>query len=517
MRVTDLDATYTIDVTHEIPSEHVAVDLRWHRVDVEGELRVKIDGQIVGAHYNIGQSIALEWRGDIVGRRGYTIDGPDNINDPDAPPTLEPGSHDIELEVRGFSTSSATYEPAGDWNIDIFAVYDDRYPPTLPNSTDSNNVLPVSDVYPASHPVRFVRERPFGAVKAASLSTTWTDGDVSGSQSIAVSNDRGQNWSEQSNATALDVTFDEFGPAIEFRTTISALSSGGLSRTDTQALEAATLSVDTSGSPIVETKTFRDPLLLVLQSLADRGDVLFEVRVIDGEVGLVVTYPGQRTADVDPELIDYRVTKKPMEQITGLRISGRSESISREEFTAQNDGVLLEHDSIKEGSETVRDPSTGDVLERGEGADYQMAYDLGEIRRTPGSQDMTSGETYTIDYSWQPSARISQPTDGGELLRTRARNIPELVSEQECREAAHFLLRQLEDIPWEATVEISDAVGWSLADAIDPDELPGSGPYRVRSLDESPESVTAELGRGTTVGEAVDELRGRLSSTEREV
>ncbi|WP_145973522.1 MULTISPECIES: hypothetical protein [unclassified Natrinema] len=332
-----------------------------------------------------------------------------------------------------------------------------------------------------------------------------------------MSNDRGQNWSEQSNATALDVTFDEFGPAIEFRTTISALSSGGLSRTDTQALEAATLSVDTSGSPIVETKTFRDPLLLVLQSLADRGDVLFEVRVIDGEVGLVVTYPGQRTADVDPELIDYRVTKKPMEQITGLRISGRSESISREEFTAQNDGVLLEHDSIKEGSETVRDPSTGDVLERGEGADYQMAYDLGEIRRTPGSQDMTSGETYTIDYSWQPSARISQPTDGGELLRTRARNIPELVSEQECREAAHFLLRQLEDIPWEATVEISDAVGWSLADAIDPDELPGSGPYRVRSLDESPESVTAELGRGTTVGEAVDELRGRLSSTEREV
>ncbi|ELY86834.1 hypothetical protein [Natrinema altunense] len=33
----------------------------------------------------------------------------------------------------------------------------------------------------------------------------------------------------------------------------------------------------------------------------------------------------------------------------------------------------------------------------------------------------------------------------------------------------------------------------------------------------SSESVSAELGRGSTVGEAVDELRGRLSGAEREV
>ncbi|WP_395166364.1 hypothetical protein [Natrinema pallidum] len=508
-----------ITVTHEIPSEHIGIQVRRHLADFQGELHVEIDGQIVGAYYaSTEYSEDLQWV-DMVGGQGWNVDSDDSLSEPDDPPTLEPGTHTIRISVEAFEGTAEYNTPEGNCNIDYFALFDDRHPPDFPTSTDANNALSGPQTYPESITATFSREEPFGAVEAATLTTTWADGDVSKSQALALSNDRGGTWTEQSNTSSIDVLFEQLGPSIEFEATLSRLDSGSTSTPTTgdatQSLESATLSVDTSGSPIVESRVFRDSLLEVCKSLADRGDVLFEVQVIDGEIGFVLTYPGQRSADVSPELIDYSVSKKPMERVNGLRISGRTETISREEFTAQNDGYSLEHDSIKEGSETVRDPETNEILERGSDADYQMAYGIGEIRRATGSEDMVSGETYVIDYSWQPSAEIVR--SGEDELRRRARNIPELVSEQECREAVHYLLRELEQIPWEASIEISNAVGWSLVDAIDPDELPGDGPYRVRSLDETPESVTAELGRGSTVDEAVQELRGRLSSTEREV
>jgi len=504
---------WQFELNHEIPAENLAIDIRRHLVDPGGEMAILIDDTLVGipeTRSGTGSGEPLEWISDVIGSNGYS-------GTPEEPPTLEPGTHTLEIDIRDYTAAGETFSVAGDWNIDAVALYDDRYPPTLPSATNADSILEVESIYPASETARFTREEPFGAVTAANLSTTWTNGDVSANQAIALSNDRGDSWTEGTNTASLDVTFDEFGPSIEFRATISALSSGGLARTATQALEAATVTVDTSGSPIVEGKVLRGPLVEVLQQLANRGDVLFEVQTFDsGDPGVVWAYPGQRTADVEPDLIDYSVSKKPMERITTLRIAGRSEMVTNEPFTADTAGTILTHDSIKEGSETIRDPDTGDVLERGDDADYTMTYAIGEVRMVVGGA-MTEGNTYEIDYEWQPSATIARPTPDGELLRKRSRAIPELTSEQECEEAANFLLRELEPTPWDATVTISDAVGWQLIAAVDPDQLPGSGPYRVRSIDETPETATLELGRGKTVGEAVQELRGRLSSTEREV
>jgi len=516
-------AQFTFAPTHDIPAEHVGVRIRRHVQDATGEPVVDIDSQdidervIGGEQLGFGGAVSepLEWIQPL-GARLFNV-GPSGTSDEaPAPPRLEAGTtYTLDVEVSSATFNGTTYTPSGAVDIDYIAVYDQRFEPSFPSSTDSNSSLPGPEPYPESVVAEFEPEASLrGAIAAALLESTWRDGRVG---RVALSNDGGETWSPWQATTALDYDFEDLGPSVQFRVELSRYDTGSAATPTTgdgtQGLQSATLSVDTSGSPTVSAKTVRGPLRDVLRRLADRGDVLFEVQVQDGELEVVVTYPGQRSSGADlADRVDYRVRKQPTERVDILAVFGRRATVNSEEFTAQT-SVDLSQQSIIEGSERVVDPSANTTFERGEDKDYTMAYGIGELQVVSGS-DITDGQEYEISYDWQPSFTTGQTP----LERKRQVHIPELVSIAECRDASYWLLQELATEPWEATVEIPRReIGFSLADELDPARLPGTGSYRVRQLEISPESVTLELGRGTTVSEAVDELRSRLTTVERSV
>ncbi|SEW10107.1 hypothetical protein [Natrinema salifodinae] len=70
-----------------------------------------------------------------------------------------------------------------------------------------------------------------------------------------------------------------------------------------------------------------------------------------------------------------------------------------------------------------------------------------------------------------------------------------------------FLVKEIIDA--EITVPTDD-VGWSLVDVIDPDRLPGKGPWQVQSVSYGDREMTVKLGNGQSAEDLIEQMNDRV-------
>jgi len=168
-----------------------------------------------------------------------------------------------------------------------------------------------------------------------------------------------------------------------------------------------------------------------------------------------------------------------------------------------------------DGTITDVDLQVAETFERG--VDYEIKHSTEQAR--PEIKLLSDGaiafdDDLRIDADVKPRGEFVDPqTDPSDPdLNSRTVDIPGLASLQMCNQVALYLVEETDDAIREAEVTIpTDALEWSVIDAIDPDRLPGDGPYQMRSLEVGPAEAQLRLASRESVGEIIDQIRQATS------
>jgi hypothetical protein len=277
-------------------------DFNWaDRIETDGpdppDVNMYVDGSVVGK-YRDHADFGLVWR------QGRTGDFDEHF-----PIELPPGKHTARIE--------AVAGGADFHRVDIISPHDYRYNYTFTDPPDEPETKPeavelVFDDIPAPQ-----------AVTGGRAETTWSA--TNSNQEIALSNDQGATYGVSGTNTQTiegDFTSPEFGPTLTFRATLSR---------GTQ-LQDVTLKADLESMPLAVNKSFSGSLMKILQTLADTGNFLFEVRADGGTLSVEWTRPGQRTSDADPDVSDFEFSRSKEDIVNKAIVFGQSQQRRGELF-----------------------------------------------------------------------------------------------------------------------------------------------------------------------------------------
>lgn len=426
---------------------------------------------------------------------------------------ISAGSHTLRVEV-GFVGSSPppTY-------LDVVTPGDNRYSYTFDNSISSGERVDGPEDYPNAIPAEFdVAATPYAVTGARAELTI---DDTSNGQAIHLSNDGGQTYPlSSSNTATYEADFGDRGPNLRLKVDLSRYGS----RTDAtpatgvnpQTLDAHTLAGDLKDIPILVNRSFEGNLGEILRGIASYGDFIWEYRLdANGNPTIEWTRPGLRSADVSPTVLDYS-TSTDYSSVTTKAIVSGSAIGAEERFTANHGAaVALSQDYLLTSSEMVTDPSTGTAYERG--TDYEMDYSVGEITTLSGGA-MSDAAEYAIQYRYEPRGSFEDDTHSGDARNEEFLKVPSVSTDRGAQQAAFTVVRQAKDPIRRASIEIDRSeAGWSLVDALALEELPIDEQLAIYSIDETPQSVSLELGSRDQLTEIVSRLEERIASASKRV
>ncbi len=426
---------------------------------------------------------------------------------------LAAGSHTVEMQ---FDESSSADDPSV--YVDAILLYDDRYDPNL-STTVSDNVLQDLHEYPTGIQAQTVDAVSVRQVTGGRLEATIND--TSGSQAVAMSNDSGATWIEATNSDTVEGEFDDGSTTIRARFTLGGYdadpSTSPAGRTAPQSVDLFELFADLEDTPLLANRSWDQTLLTILQDIARYGNFIFEVRWDPAAGGLAVewTQAGQRTATVDPGLVDYstEVDYSSIHRravIYGTSVPRSTNGISADLDTWQS----LEDDWLLETGERVVDANSGQEYERSQ--DYELRPNAGEIKPL-STGDIDDGDSIDVSYDRRIRGTFESEDYAGDY-EVFIDDVPSITTERNADAAALAIVQETNEPLQTASVTVDvQPGGLSLVEAVDLDKLPVDEPLEVWSVDNSPGQVTMQLGNREEVSETVSRIQERLGATSRKV
>jgi len=505
----EISQTFTTE--RELPSSEVGVKLRRATKDLGGEFQVELDGQLVYAELNTGNTdIATTWF-EAVGGTSYESDQTGQAVDP--PPTLSPGEHTITIRNIDVSPGGQSEPSTGIAAVDLFAVYDKRYAPSFPTTTNSNDALPGPSRYPTVQPI--LLHEGFLSATGGRFEGTFTD--LSGPQEVAISNDYGGNYTTASNTDTVETDFASPGADIQLRVTLGSYgndSSTPAGGQQPQALKSYDLFEDTRNSPPLTNDQFEGDRKDILTALVERGDALWAAEW-DRDAGAPVirmANVGDLTADRELDLVDYEWSTQTLgRQVERATIKGGAESVAGETVTADVlNGNPLDRSNLVVGRERVRSVSTGERYRRG--TDYEMNYAIGQLNPRQFEGNISDGEDLAVDYEYKPEGDYAQPgfDDRNRLIET----FVDASTDTICQSIAFYLVERLGSPVESGTLTISELpAGYSVLEAIAADPLPNRERWTPRPRPTVQQGrVELEVASRRRVQDVVSDLQTRLQS-----
>lgn len=404
------------------------------------------------------------------------------------------------------------------------------------SSGQASDVVDRGSDYPALYPERYQVETHDQAsiftVVAGRLVTTQEDptpmSDALDFQ-LAISNDSGSTWHTSTGTDEVTADFGSDGESIRGRlqlsrwgnedTTVETTPRKGFNPT---VVWGFNVYGDLDLRPEIFDKSYREPLVDVLNDIASSGPFVWEVRWdrSEEEYEVVWTQPGQRQRTGSESIVDYAVLTDKGDQYDRVVVFGTSNSIEDEEFgvnsysTDKNDPENkrgLDESWIIPDSETVHDQGNEDVVyERG--TDYVIDWAQGMIALLEGG-DMATGTFYEIDYDWRtqgeypPARGLSQD----EIDNTLERRFPEAASDVACEQVASSIYRRVREPRVEARVVAStENPRRSLVEAFDRADLPFDEPVTITNEETRDGEVVWDVETRQSVTDIMEEVRTRL-------
>ena len=501
----------TITLEHEIPGDELGIKIRGKLESFEGELQVRIDGETAGADLVANStSGALSWA-NYEGGRTYEND---STGQDVSVPTLGPGDHTVAVEAINPINSGIAL--SGNWLADVVSVYDKRHPPSgFDNTTDADSALATPERYPANGVGAVFLVRGYRSGDGARVASTWDD--TTGAQAVALSDDYGATYVQDTNSANVSATFG--GPYVDllFRATLGAYGTqtGATPTTgiNGQSMSEFTLFKDVRDSPPIIAQTYRGQRRTILTQLVERGDMLWALdwdRENDQQT-IQMANVGDRESDRDLDLVSYEWSTQSLgRQYESATVKGAALEVADEGVTADilNDNSL-DKDNLVDGSETVRDANTGTVYERG--PDYDINYETGVLFYPAGSTRITDGAGLAVTYEWKPIASYAKP--GASPKKALDDVEVAATTDAMCESLAFYLVDRLGDGPVESgTITIpSLPAGYSVLDALALDGLPNDEQWTPRGLSVQDGRVTMEVASRRRVQDVVSDLQSRLS------
>lgn len=495
---------YDFTTDHAIPESEVRVDIRHATSGANSPgLEWSLDGVVID---EVGADVideAVNWT--TVSNGVYSGDGWDNGD-------LSAGTHTIRIEVVEAGSGN-------DYDADCVVLADngsdDRFTPnytfdnTVEDGTDGGRYLQGPELYPDEVVVPFEIVPAPQAVTGTRGEATLNGGDSGYTHYL--SNDQGANFTSGTGANfETDSLGTAWGPGVTYKAGLSRFGDRDngtpLSGFSGQNLESLTLKADLEDMPLVVNRTFDDHLAGILRGLTDIGDQLWEY-ARDGDTESVEwTSPGQRSADQDPPIADYRATKSVGEVYQKAIVYGQPDTPVRQERFESDHGnaVSLRNDRLQQGSERVEDPDSGKRFRRG--SDYTMDYQAGEITVLAGG-DMADATVFEIGYNHQAYGEFDDGTADPNV--TPRIDLPGLWSDFLCKQAARLIINEVSEPIHTAEVTLpNDETGWSVVESIDPDIVPtGGNELHNRGVENSPEATVLTLGSRRSLSDVVRNIQ----------
>lgn len=507
-RVISFDATgldvyqrATFEVDHTIPKSAVAAAVRTQQPgDGHHGFTISIDGvavESIGADVLTTGESSPDWFESSMG--GWSGD-------------LSAGTHTLEVQFDDFSSASNP-----EVYVDALSLYDDRYSPGFSEQV-TDNVLQGPDLYPSGIQAQTVDAVSVRQVVGGRLEADVND--TTGSQALAISNDSGGTWITASNSSTVEGSFASGSTSIRARFTIGGYdsdpSTSPAGRTAPQAVDLYSLYADLEDTPLLANRSWDQTLLTVLQDIASYGNFIFEV-VWDSSAGSIAvewTQAGQRTASVDPSLVDYSVDTdfSSVHRRAVIYGTGVPETST---ITAQHGTwVALDHDWLQETGEVVESAADGTTYERS--VDYELKPNAGELQAL-STGSIADGEELRVRYNKRIRGTFEAADYSGQY-ETFVDDVPAITTARNADAAALAIVQEAGDPLVTASVTVdAQPGGVSLVEAIDLEQLPVGEPLEVWSVDNSPGEVTMQLGSREEISETISRIESRLGATSRKV
>jgi len=421
---------------------------------------------------------------------------------------LSAGQHSFGYDVTKDGESNTL--------LDLIVVYDQRFSYTFDSTADSDSLLSGPETKPDL--VEVLTDDVANAFQITGGRCELTIDDTSNDQFVAVSNDRGSNYTRADNSATVEGDFATGTPQIRAKIGLSRYGSRTTETPTTgfegQSVDVLKLFADINKTPLLVNQDFDGTLHDVLNEMAELGYFFWEYRRSSGTESIEWTRPGQRATDADTAASSYswsRDVEGKLERIVvvGGRRKKRGEQITANHGTA----VALEEGRIDHGTEEVYDPNTGEQFV--EGDDYELGpgveTDTGSITALANG-NITDGQALEVNYAFHPEGVWTDPNAGSDP-RTEVRTIPPLATDRGCAQAAQQLGFDL-DTPLEQaqiTIPTSD-VGYNIVDAQQFSDLPTDTALDIRDITRSPSGITFSLGSRSSINETIQRFSRRIES-----
>lgn len=419
---------------------------------------------------------------------------------------LTAGSHTVEVVVTAEASDSSSLF------VDCITLFDDRY--TTLSDEDLTNGGKLSS--PILHPTiasQTPDQTTVRQVVAGELDSTWNN-VAGGSQEVAISNDSGGTWHTAANSSTVSATFAAGSTNIRARLTQSHFDDGGgpVVYNAGQEVDLFKLFADLEDTPLLVNRSWDDSKLQILNDIADYGNFIWEVQY-DGGFSVEWTQAGQRTASVDPSLVDYSVGRDFSSIHRKAIIYGTSRPVTGITFTSNvGNWVDLPHNWLLETGEKVTTTDGATQFDRG--VDYDLRPNAGQIK-VLSSGSMQDATSYAIEYDRRIRGSYTSTAHDG-TYETLVETLPALTTERNADQAALSIVKQASEPIETATVTIQkQPTGLSLVEAVDVAELPTSESMEVWSVEDSPQQVTLQLGSREPIEETLTRIQARLAATSR--
>lgn len=503
LKTTNANVGFNINFDYELPDENVAVQLlfRYPGPDQSNpEVTVSLANSQLGTitANALNQDASPEW---------YSI----LVTAGDLPFTTWPASsRQLDVEI-----TQVTGEPI---YLDSIAVYDDRYNYNF--STATSGSAPGPELYPDSIQTETSLVNSAFGLSSTRLSSTWDD--TSNNQAVAVRAGSQTTYTTATNSTSVQTSFASNKTAVQARFTLSRYSDGR-STTPTQgnqgqSVDSYNLFANVDLTPLVLNETFDGQPVSILNTLADRGDFIWELTYDDDADSLAVqfTKPGQRTVSDTSSPSDFDVEKSTADQVDEVIIRGGGQSIQDEEITANHRTfVALQENNIIQGSTVVQDATSGTTYDRGQ--DYELRRLSGELK-TLSAGNIGNGDTLEIDYQFKVVGSYQSPDYDPSTDQSQVFDLPGLPTAEAAEQTALFLHRQISVPVYTVTVDLSREVGErSLVESRAFDAVPTDGTKKVINSTETPSGTQLQLASRRGVSETFDRLRSRVDEISQQV
>ncbi|WP_226040835.1 hypothetical protein [Natrinema sp. DC36] len=404
--------------------------------------------------------------------------------------------------------------------IDVAVIFDKRY---HDRSAFDNDVHE-----PGGHldsPTEYAETIPIDlevittplAISDLSLEVTMADGQAA--PELALGENGTETWNTATDTTSHSITYSELATtargrvSVGYDDTLSARDATPRYGYEPQALDSLTLEATLDSTPVLTNRSFDGKLIQVMREVFGIGNFVSEARWEDGGITIEVTQLGQREASVDPDIADYSIDRQTEDVVERAVVYGGAQQITRQSVTVTVGSWVdlpFPDTRIVDGKETIYDGST----EYSRGDDYGIRYTTQDgqpqIKALSGGS-LSDGQTVSVDAEVKPRGEFTAGDVVDETdAKTLIEDIPGLASKQMCDQVALFAVEETGDAIVDASVTIPhDSVEWSLVDAIDPDRLPGDGPWQVNDISPGESETSVELGNGQSADEFLEEVNDR--------